>query len=149
MKIWDCTCCISLPRRGLCVPLHQKRAAALPGWLWWADGSFPLTSLLCLLAHVVASVCAEDAHRPDHSLAPVSPAEGLLSVEPLILTKAPREISQEDPQPSTSSSRFCIGSPAGPGPRVAGGFRFLMSLLLEIMFLCLENNTTVSKNTDE
>lgn len=30
------------PRHSLCVLLHQKRAAAQPRWLWWADGWFSL-----------------------------------------------------------------------------------------------------------
>uniref|UniRef100_A0A8C2X561 E3 ubiquitin-protein ligase CHFR n=1 Tax=Cyclopterus lumpus TaxID=8103 RepID=A0A8C2X561_CYCLU len=47
-----------------------------------------------------------------HSPAPVPPSEMSLSVEPVMLTKA----SVEDPQPSTSSSRFCIGSPTTSGP---------------------------------
>uniref|UniRef100_H3DH70 E3 ubiquitin-protein ligase CHFR n=1 Tax=Tetraodon nigroviridis TaxID=99883 RepID=H3DH70_TETNG len=71
----------------------------------------------CLLAHAAASVCTEDRQRSDLSLASASPSERLLSVEPVMLTKTPRDISQEDPQPSTSRSRFCIGSSAEPGPR--------------------------------
>lgn len=35
------------PRHRLCVPLHQNRAAALPGWLWWADGRCSLMLLSC------------------------------------------------------------------------------------------------------
>lgn len=56
----------------------------------------------------------------------------LLSVEPVLLTKAPRDPSQEEPQPSTSSSHFCIGSAVTHGPMAAavvpasGSFCLLM-----------------------
>ncbi|KAM7391724.1 hypothetical protein PAMP_022387 [Pampus punctatissimus] len=42
-----------------------------------------------------------------------------LSVEPVMLTKAPQDITQEEPQPSTSTSHLCIRSPTTPGPPVA------------------------------
>ncbi|TNM90046.1 E3 ubiquitin-protein ligase CHFR isoform X1 [Takifugu flavidus] len=63
----------------------------------------------------------EDTQRSDCCLASVSPSEMLLSVEPVMLTKAPSDLSQDDPQPSTSSSCFCIGiqtvhDPGAPGP---------------------------------
>ncbi|XP_054466538.1 E3 ubiquitin-protein ligase CHFR [Anoplopoma fimbria] len=56
-----------------------------------------------------------DMERSAHSPAPVPPSEVSLSVEPVMLTKASRDPTLEDPQPSTSSSHFCIGSPATSG----------------------------------
>ncbi|MEQ2303452.1 hypothetical protein AMECASPLE_017053 [Ameca splendens] len=50
---------------------------------------------------------SEDSYhieRPAYSLSPVLASEMSLSVEPVMLTKAP----QEEPQPSTSASHFCI-----------------------------------------
>lgn len=35
------------PRHRLCIPLHQNRAAALPGNLWWADRRFSLMLVSC------------------------------------------------------------------------------------------------------
>ncbi|KAA8592975.1 hypothetical protein FQN60_018430 [Etheostoma spectabile] len=55
-----------------------------------------------------------DAERAAHSPAPVPPSEMSLSVEPVMLTKAPRDPTREEPQPSTS--HFCIGSPSTSGP---------------------------------
>uniref|UniRef100_A0A8C9YAE1 E3 ubiquitin-protein ligase CHFR n=1 Tax=Sander lucioperca TaxID=283035 RepID=A0A8C9YAE1_SANLU len=52
--------------------------------------------------------------RAAHSPAPVPPSEMSLSVEPVMLTKAPRDPTREEPQPSTS--HFCIGSPSTSGP---------------------------------
>lgn len=51
-----------------------------------------------------------------------------LSVEPVMLSKAPRDATQEEPQPSTSASHFCIetayssGAMATTGSPVTGGF---------------------------
>lgn len=45
-----------------------------------------------------------------------SPGPFPLSVEPVMLPKASRDQTLEDPQPSTSSSLFCIGSPNTSGP---------------------------------
>ncbi|CAG09691.1 unnamed protein product, partial [Tetraodon nigroviridis] len=89
------------------VTVSRRRFLSVVASMWSA----------CLLAHAAASVCTEDRQRSDLSLASASPSERLLSVEPVMLTKTPRDISQEDPQPSTSRSRFCIGSSAEPGPR--------------------------------
>uniref|UniRef100_A0A8C4HPQ0 E3 ubiquitin-protein ligase CHFR n=1 Tax=Dicentrarchus labrax TaxID=13489 RepID=A0A8C4HPQ0_DICLA len=50
-----------------------------------------------------------------HSHVPVPPSEMSLSVEPVMLTKAPHDPTQEEPQPSTSTSHFCIGSPTTSG----------------------------------
>ncbi|KAF1388790.1 hypothetical protein PFLUV_G00066310 [Perca fluviatilis] len=55
-----------------------------------------------------------DTERAAHSPAPVPPSEMSLSVEPVMLTKAPRDPTREEPQPSTS--HFCIGSPSTSGP---------------------------------
>ncbi|XP_010765184.1 E3 ubiquitin-protein ligase CHFR, partial [Notothenia coriiceps] len=52
-----------------------------------------------------------DVEQSALSPAPLPPSEMPLSVEPVMLTKAPREPAQEEPQPSTSSSHFCIGGP--------------------------------------
>lgn len=58
-----------------------------------------------------------DAERLACSPAAEPPSEMLLSVEPLMLRKAPCEPSREEPQPSTSSSLFCIGE--GPSALTA------------------------------
>nr|XP_020445995.1 E3 ubiquitin-protein ligase CHFR isoform X2 [Monopterus albus] len=52
-----------------------------------------------------------DMERSAHGAAPAS--EMSLSVEPVMLTKAPQDLSQEEPQPSTS--HFCIETPASSG----------------------------------
>ncbi|XP_029296338.1 E3 ubiquitin-protein ligase CHFR isoform X2 [Cottoperca gobio] len=54
-----------------------------------------------------------DMERVAHSPAP--PSEMPLSVEPVMLTKAPHDPTQEEPQPSTSTSHFCIRSPTTSG----------------------------------
>lgn len=54
--------------------------------------------------------------RLAYSPTPVPPSEMSLSVEPVMLTKAPRDPTQEEPQPSTSASHFCIESPTTCGP---------------------------------
>ncbi|XP_023253539.1 E3 ubiquitin-protein ligase CHFR isoform X2 [Seriola lalandi dorsalis] len=54
-----------------------------------------------------------DMDKPACSPAPVPASEMSLSVEPVMLTKAP---TQEEPQPSTSASHFCIESPLTSGP---------------------------------
>ncbi|XP_036000494.1 E3 ubiquitin-protein ligase CHFR [Fundulus heteroclitus] len=54
--------------------------------------------------------------RPACSLSPVLASEMSLSVEPVMLIKAPRDPSQEEPQPSTSASHFCIEKPSPEGP---------------------------------
>ncbi|XP_029018394.1 E3 ubiquitin-protein ligase CHFR [Betta splendens] len=55
-----------------------------------------------------------EMERSAHSPAPVPASEMSLSVEPVLLTKAPRDLTQEDPQPSTS--HFCIEIPTSSGP---------------------------------
>uniref|UniRef100_A0A3P8QKS5 E3 ubiquitin-protein ligase CHFR n=1 Tax=Astatotilapia calliptera TaxID=8154 RepID=A0A3P8QKS5_ASTCA len=64
-----------------------------------------------------------------HSRPPPLPgSEMALSVEPVMLSKAPRDATQEEPQPSTSASHFCIetayssGAMATTGSPVTGGF---------------------------
>ncbi|XP_034451842.1 E3 ubiquitin-protein ligase CHFR isoform X1 [Hippoglossus hippoglossus] len=57
-----------------------------------------------------------DVERPAHSPAPVPASDMSLSVEPVMLTKAPCDPTQEEPQPSTSTSHFCIESPLTSGP---------------------------------
>ncbi|XP_071338227.1 E3 ubiquitin-protein ligase CHFR [Trachinotus anak] len=53
-----------------------------------------------------------DMDKPVCSPAAVPASEMSLSVEPVMLTKAP---TQEEPQPSTSTSHFCIESPLTSG----------------------------------
>lgn len=77
---------------------------------------FYSTTILCVTRNLTASIWTSDTERSAHSPAPVPLSEMLLSVEPVMLTKAPRDPTQEEPQPSTSTSHFCIGSPATPGP---------------------------------
>lgn len=50
-----------------------------------------------------------DTEKSAHSPSSAPPSEMSLSVEPVMLTKTP---AQEEPQPSTSTSHFCVGSPA-------------------------------------
>ncbi|XP_019949470.2 E3 ubiquitin-protein ligase CHFR [Paralichthys olivaceus] len=57
-----------------------------------------------------------DVERPAHSPASVPASDMSLSVEPVMLTKAPCDPTQEEPQPSTSTSHFCIESPLTSGP---------------------------------
>lgn len=66
---------------------------------------------------LTALACCSDAERLACSPAAEPPSEMLLSVEPLMLRKAPCEPSREEPQPSTSSSLFCIGE--GPSALTA------------------------------
>lgn len=121
---------LSPPRHRLCIPFDQNGAASVPGQLWWAGSWSSLSLLSCLLAHVVASVWTEDTQRSDRCLASVSPSEMLLSVEPVMLTKAPSDLSQDDPQPSTSGSRFCIGIQTVHDPGAPGRLCFFVSLLV-------------------
>ncbi|KAK5871661.1 hypothetical protein PBY51_004526 [Eleginops maclovinus] len=73
------------------------------------------------IAYVYHSIKTEEAishhsydmERSAHSPAQVPPSEMPISVEPVMLTKAP---AQEEPRPSTSSSHFCIRSPAASVP---------------------------------
>lgn len=67
------------------------------------------SSTLCPFRNIPASIWTADDETSAHSPAPVLPSEMLLSVEPVMLTKAPHDPTQEEPQPSTSSSHFCIG----------------------------------------
>ncbi|XP_068422622.1 E3 ubiquitin-protein ligase CHFR [Clinocottus analis] len=74
------------------------------------------------IAYVYHSIQMEHSNS-EHSYdmdgsahSPVPPSEMLLSVEPVMLTKASRDPTVEDPQPSTSTSHFCIGSPTTSGP---------------------------------
>lgn len=68
------------------------------------------------IAYVYHSLNTEEA-APEDSCHIERPACSLspFSVEPLMLTKAPLDPSQEDPQPSTSASRFCIENPSPKG----------------------------------
>uniref|UniRef100_A0A665X4Y1 E3 ubiquitin-protein ligase CHFR n=1 Tax=Echeneis naucrates TaxID=173247 RepID=A0A665X4Y1_ECHNA len=58
----------------------------------------------------------QNMEKPACSPALVPASEMSLSVEPVMLTKAP---TQEEPQPSTSTSHFCIESPLTSGPIAA------------------------------
>ncbi|XP_024131686.1 E3 ubiquitin-protein ligase CHFR isoform X2 [Oryzias melastigma] len=59
-----------------------------------------------------------DMERSAQSYSAVPESEMLLSVEPLILTKTPRDLAQEEPKPSTSASHFCIENPYASGTTV-------------------------------
>lgn len=63
-----------------------------------------------------ASPHSYDTERSAHSPSPVPASEMSLSVEPVMLAKPPRDPAQEEPQPSTSASHFCIESPSSSGP---------------------------------
>ncbi|XP_022048509.1 E3 ubiquitin-protein ligase CHFR [Acanthochromis polyacanthus] len=63
-----------------------------------------------------ASPHSFDTERSAHSPSPVPASEMSLSVEPVMLAKPPRDPTQEEPQPSTSASHFCIESPSSSGP---------------------------------
>lgn len=63
----------------------------------------------------------------------------LLSVEPVLLTKAPCDLSQEDPQPSTSGSRICIGSQSVHSSGAPGSFSLFLS--------AFENNVSLLENS--
>ncbi|XP_020561827.1 E3 ubiquitin-protein ligase CHFR isoform X1 [Oryzias latipes] len=52
------------------------------------------------------------------SYSAVPESEMILSVEPLILTKTPRDLAQDEPKPSTSASHFCIENPSSSGTTV-------------------------------
>uniref|UniRef100_A0A1A8MXW7 E3 ubiquitin-protein ligase CHFR n=1 Tax=Nothobranchius pienaari TaxID=704102 RepID=A0A1A8MXW7_9TELE len=55
-------------------------------------------------------------------LSPVPTSEMSLSVEPVMLSKAPRDTAQEEAQPSTSASLFCINSPLSSSPMATAAF---------------------------
>ncbi|KAM9858708.1 E3 ubiquitin-protein ligase CHFR isoform 2-T4 [Aulostomus maculatus] len=61
----------------------------------------------------------EDTDRLAHRLTPPPASEMSLSVEPVLLSKAPRGRTQEDPQPSTSASHLCARALTSPGPPAA------------------------------
>ncbi|XP_054906669.1 E3 ubiquitin-protein ligase CHFR [Poeciliopsis prolifica] len=63
-----------------------------------------------------AAVPEGSYQRPACSLFPVLASEMALSVEPVILTRAPLEPTQEEPQPSTSASHFCSKKPSSKAP---------------------------------
>ncbi|KAG7241371.1 hypothetical protein INR49_025571, partial [Caranx melampygus] len=69
------------------------------------------------IAYVYHSIKMEqaiyDMDKPACSPDPIPASDMELSVEPVMLTKAP---TQEEPQPSTSTSHFCIESPLTSGP---------------------------------
>uniref|UniRef100_A0AAQ5XXT4 E3 ubiquitin-protein ligase CHFR n=1 Tax=Amphiprion ocellaris TaxID=80972 RepID=A0AAQ5XXT4_AMPOC len=58
----------------------------------------------------------EQSELSAHSPSPVPASEMSLSVEPVMLAKPPQDPAQEEPQPSTSASHFCIESPSSSGP---------------------------------
>ncbi|XP_032434476.1 E3 ubiquitin-protein ligase CHFR [Xiphophorus hellerii] len=63
-----------------------------------------------------AAVPEDGYKRPACSLFPVLASEMALSVEPVMLTRAPLEPTQEEPQPSTSTSHLCIKKPSSKAP---------------------------------
>lgn len=66
------------------------------------------------IAYVFHSLHSEpkSSHNKSDISSPVPPSDMTLSVSPLLLTKPPQEITQEDLLPSTSAASFCIRSPA-------------------------------------
>ncbi|KAM9744301.1 E3 ubiquitin-protein ligase CHFR isoform 1-T1 [Menidia menidia] len=76
------------------------------------------------IAYVFHSIKMEQAasqdsygiERPAHCPSHLPALEMSLSVEPVMLAKAPRDPTQEEPQPSTSASHFCIESPSSSAP---------------------------------
>uniref|UniRef100_A0A672YQE9 E3 ubiquitin-protein ligase CHFR n=1 Tax=Sphaeramia orbicularis TaxID=375764 RepID=A0A672YQE9_9TELE len=57
-----------------------------------------------------------------HIPVPIPPSDMVLSVEPVMLTAAPRDLTQEEPQPSTSTSHFCVRNPTTSMPTGATEF---------------------------
>ncbi|XP_072770330.1 E3 ubiquitin-protein ligase CHFR-like [Nerophis lumbriciformis] len=72
------------------------------------------------IAYVYHSIQTEQEISQDsldmsaHSPVPVTSSEMMLSVEPVMLSKAPLDLTQEEPQPSTSTSHICIQQPFTP-----------------------------------
>ncbi|XP_054629601.1 E3 ubiquitin-protein ligase CHFR isoform X3 [Dunckerocampus dactyliophorus] len=72
------------------------------------------------IAYVYHSIQTEQPVSHDsfdmsaHSPVPVTSSEMALSVEPVMLSKPPRDLTQEEPQPSTSTSHLCIQQPFTP-----------------------------------
>ncbi|XP_051922959.1 E3 ubiquitin-protein ligase CHFR isoform X1 [Hippocampus zosterae] len=60
-------------------------------------------------------VLQDDQNLSFHDPAVLASSEMMLSVEPVMLTKAPRDINREEPQPSTSTSHLCFEQPFTPG----------------------------------
>ncbi|XP_014841479.1 PREDICTED: E3 ubiquitin-protein ligase CHFR [Poecilia mexicana] len=63
-----------------------------------------------------AAVPEDSCKRPACSLFPVLASEMAFSVEPVMLTRAPLDPTLEEPQPSTSTSHFCIKKPSSKAP---------------------------------
>ncbi|XP_061585739.1 E3 ubiquitin-protein ligase CHFR [Cololabis saira] len=59
----------------------------------------------------VVSLDAYDVEQSPRSHSPVPASEMSLSVEPVMLTKPPRDPTQDEPRPSTSAFHFCIEKP--------------------------------------
>ncbi|XP_077417455.1 E3 ubiquitin-protein ligase CHFR [Vanacampus margaritifer] len=71
------------------------------------------------IAYVYHAISTEQAAlqgHHTHSPSAIASSEMTLSVEPVMLTKAPRDLNQEEPQPSTSTSHLCFQQPLTPGP---------------------------------
>ncbi|XP_077378368.1 E3 ubiquitin-protein ligase CHFR isoform X2 [Festucalex cinctus] len=70
------------------------------------------------IAYVYYAISTEQAvlqEHHTHSPSALASSEMTLSVEPVMLTKAPRDLHQEEPQPSTSTSHLCFQTPLTPG----------------------------------
>ncbi|XP_043967448.1 E3 ubiquitin-protein ligase CHFR isoform X2 [Gambusia affinis] len=65
---------------------------------------------------ITEAAVPEASKRPACSHFPVLASEMALSVEPVMLTRAPLEPTQEEPQPSTSTSHFCVKKPLSKAP---------------------------------
>ncbi|XP_061671967.1 E3 ubiquitin-protein ligase CHFR isoform X3 [Syngnathoides biaculeatus] len=70
------------------------------------------------IAYVYHAIETEQGILQGHhdSASSLTSPEMTLSVEPVMLTKAPRDLNQEEPQPSTSTSDLCFQLPFTPGP---------------------------------
>ncbi|XP_026177842.1 E3 ubiquitin-protein ligase CHFR [Mastacembelus armatus] len=73
------------------------------------------------IAYVYHSIKSEqaisqDSYDMERSAAVVPALEMSLSVEPVMLTVAPWDLTPEEPQPSTSTSHFSMETPASSGP---------------------------------
>lgn len=62
----------------------------------------------CFVSDLPLCIQASVVERSAHCRPRLPGAEMALSVEPVMLSKAPQDAAQGEPQPSTSASHFCI-----------------------------------------
>ncbi|XP_077457887.1 E3 ubiquitin-protein ligase CHFR isoform X3 [Stigmatopora argus] len=76
------------------------------------------------IAYVYHTLTTEETflqdHQTGHSPDVLASSDMTLSVEPVMLTKAPRDLNEEEPQPSTSTSHLCFQLPLTAGTNRAG-----------------------------